>query len=90
MLNVLKQWFLYVLLILFLSLNPLWICFFIGILINWIILIVDYADIEKSLGPGQQIPSHEWAAVFVPSIISLLCSIIMGVCVFSNVMVVRD
>ena len=39
-------------------------CFvaFIFLLVAFIILIVDYADVEKEI-PGQFFPSHEWAAV---------------------------
>ena len=57
---------------------------FILLLVDSIIIIVDYAELEKSLGEGQQIPSHEWAAVFVPSIISLLCLVAIGFCSFIN------
>ena len=57
---------------------------FILMLVNSIILIVDYADLEKSLGPGQQISDHEWAAVFVPSIITLLSLIFIGITSFTN------
>jgi hypothetical protein len=39
---------------------------FIFMLISWIILIVYYADSDKT------IDSHEWAAVFVPSLITLI------------------
>ena len=39
---------------------------FIFMLISWIILIVYYADSDKTN------PSHEWAAVFVPSLINLI------------------
>ena len=39
---------------------------FIFMLISWIILIVYYADPDKTK------PSHEWAAVFVPSLITLI------------------
>ena len=39
---------------------------FIFMLISWIILIVYYADSDKT------IHSHEWAAVFVPSLITLI------------------
>ena len=39
---------------------------FIFMLISWIILIVYYAD------PDKTIDSHEWAAVFVPSLITLI------------------
>ena len=54
-------------------------CFvaFIFLLVAFIILIVDYADVEKEI-PGQFFPSHEWAAVFVPSILGLICLIIMA------------
>ena len=51
---------------------------FIFILISFIILIVDYVDLEKDYGPGQQISSHDWAAVFVPSIITLVALPIMA------------
>ena len=55
------------------------ICFvaFIFLLVAFIILIVDYADVEKEI-PGQFFPSHEWAAVFVPSILGLICLVIMA------------
>ena len=39
---------------------------FIFMLISWIILIVYYADSDKTIA------SHEWAAVFVPSLITLI------------------
>ena len=54
-------------------------CFvaFIFLLVAFIILIVDYADVEKEI-PGQFFPSHEWAAVFVPSILGLICLVIMA------------
>ena len=39
---------------------------FIFMLISWIMLIVYYADPDKTN------PSHEWAAVFVPSLITLI------------------
>ena len=54
-------------------------CFvaFIFLLVAFIILIVDYADVEKDI-PGQFFPSHEWAAVFVPSILGLICLVIMA------------
>ena len=54
-------------------------CFvaFIFLLVAFIILIVDYADDEKEI-PGQFFPSHEWAAVFVPSILGLICLVIMA------------
>ena len=42
----------------------------------FIILIVDYADVEKDM-PGKFFPSHEWAAVFVPSILALVGLIFM-------------
>ena len=48
---------------------------FIFMLISWIILIVNYADLRKDLkdiGSDETIPSHEWAAVFVPSLITLI------------------
>ena len=50
---------------------------FIFLFIAFIILIVDYADEEKNI-PGQYFPSHEWAAVFLPSLLSLICLIIMA------------
>ena len=54
-------------------------CFvaFIFLLVAFIILIVDYADVEKEIS-GQFFPSHEWAAVFVPSILGLICLVIMA------------
>ena len=53
-------------------------CFvaFIFLLVAFIILIVDYADVEKAI-PGQAFPDHDWAAVFVPSLIGLFCLVIM-------------
>ena len=53
-------------------------CFvaFIFLLVAFIILIVDYAKMEKDI-PGQFFPNHEWAAVFVPSIIALVCLVFM-------------
>ncbi len=50
---------------------------FIFLFIVFIILIVDYADEEKNI-PGQYFPSHEWAAVFLPSLLSLICLVIMA------------
>ena len=49
---------------------------FIFLLVAFIILIVDYAKMEKDI-PGQFFPNHEWAAVFVPSIIALVCLVFM-------------
>ena len=49
---------------------------FIFILSAFIILIVDYADVERDI-PGQYFPSHEWAAVFVPSILALIGLVLM-------------
>ena len=43
--------------------------------IAWIILIVYYADLHKDLkdmNSDEKIPSSEWAAVFVPSLITLI------------------
>lgn len=42
----------------------------------FIILLVDYANEERSR-IGKYFPSHEWAAVFVPSLLSLICLPIM-------------
>ena len=49
---------------------------FVFMLTAFIILIVDYADVEKDM-PGKFFPSHEWAAVFVPSIIALAALVFM-------------
>ena len=49
----------------------------IFLFIAFIILIVDYADLENDAS-GQQIPSHEWAAVFLPSLLGLICLVIMA------------
>ena len=49
---------------------------FIFMLSAFIILIVDYADVERDI-PGQYFPSHEWAAVFVPSILALIGLVLM-------------
>ena len=54
---------------------------FIFILISWIILIVDYADLNselKSYEPPSKIPSSEWAAIFVPSLITLIALPVMA------------
>ena len=51
---------------------------FIFILISWIILIVDYIDLNKELEAGEKISSHDWAAVFVPSIITLIALPVMA------------
>ena len=51
---------------------------FIAEVVVWIFLIVDYVDAEKDGGPGQQIPSHDWAAIFVPTIIALMALIVMA------------
>jgi len=58
----------------------LFLCFiaFVFLLVAFIILIVDYADLEKDLGPGRQIPSHDWAAVFLPSLLGLICIAVMA------------
>ena len=52
---------------------------FVFMLTAFIILIVDYADVEKDM-PGKFFPSHEWAAVFVPSIIALTALVFMILC----------
>ena len=49
----------------------------IFLFIAFIILIVDYADLENDAS-GQQIPSNEWAAVFLPSLLGLICLVIMA------------
>ena len=49
----------------------------IFLFIAFIILIVDYADLENDAS-GQQIPSHEWTAVFLPSLLGLICLVIMA------------
>ena len=49
---------------------------FVFMLTAFIILIVDYADVEKDM-PGKFFPSHEWAAVFVPSILALAALVFM-------------
>ena len=66
---------------------------FIFMLISWIILIVDYAKLRKDLKDVEEeclelldinpvkncrIPSDEWAAVFVPSLITLIALPIMA------------
>ena len=40
--------------------------------------LIDYADLEKYLGSGRQIPRHDWAAVFVPDFVSFIALIIMA------------
>ena len=49
---------------------------FILMLTAFIILIVDYTDVENDI-PGQYFPSHEWTAVFLPSILALISLVIM-------------
>ena len=49
---------------------------FILMLTAFIILIVDYTNVENDI-PGQFFPSHEWTAVFVPSILALIGLVIM-------------
>ena len=66
---------------------------FIFMLISWIILIVDYAKLRKDKKDDEEeclefldinpvknckIPSSEWAAVFVPSLITLIALPIMA------------
>ena len=54
---------------------------FIFMLIAWIILIVDYALLQNDLddlGLGLKIPSKEWAAAFVPSLITLIALLVMA------------
>ena len=47
-------------------------------IIVWIFLIHDYVNTEKDGGSGQQIPSHDWAAIFVPTIISLIALVVIA------------
>ena len=49
---------------------------FILMLTAFIILIADYTDVENDI-PGQYFPSHEWTAVFLPSILALISLVIM-------------
>ena len=49
---------------------------FIFLLVAFIILIVDYVDVEKDI-PGQFFPNHEWAAAFVPSILTIIFFVFM-------------
>ena len=51
---------------------------FILEIIVWIFLLVDYIDAEKDGGSGQQIPSHDWAALIIPSVISLIALALMA------------
>lgn len=54
---------------------------FIFMVIAWIILIVNYADLRKDLkdmNSDESIPSSEWAAVFVPSLITLIALPLMA------------
>ena len=53
---------------------------FIFLIIVEIMLIVDYADIEKDAGPGRQIPSHDWAACILPGILGLIASVVVALC----------
>ncbi len=53
---------------------------FIFLLIDEILLIYDYADLEKDLGPGRQIPRHDWAACILPGLLGLIASVIISLC----------
>ena len=56
------------------------LCFisFVFLLAHWLVELVDYADLEKDLGSGRQIPRHDWAAVFVPDFVSFIALIFMA------------
>lgn len=53
---------------------------FIFLLIDEILLIVDYAKIERDLGKGRNIPSHDWAACILPGLLGLIASVIIALC----------
>ena len=53
---------------------------FIFLLVAEILLLYDYVDLEKALGKGRQIPSHDWAACILPGILGLIASIIIALC----------
>ena len=54
---------------------------FILLLIAEILILIDYNDFENELGPGRNIPSHDWAAVILPGILGLIASVIVTLCV---------
>ena len=49
---------------------------FILLLIGYIFELKDYADAEKDLGPGRQIPNHDWTAAILPGLLAFINSII--------------
>ena len=53
---------------------------FIFLIVDEILLIVDYAKMERDLGKGRNIPSHDWAACILPGILGLIASVIIALC----------
>lgn len=53
---------------------------FILLLIDEILLIVDYDKIERNAGNGRQIPSHDWAACILPGLLGLIASVVITLC----------
>ena len=53
---------------------------FIFLLIDEILILIDYNDFEDSLGPGRNIPSHDWAAAILPGILGLIASVFVSLC----------
>ncbi len=53
---------------------------FILLLIAEIIVIKDYADIEKKLDDNVHIPTKDWCAATIPGILALIASLIIALC----------
>ncbi len=53
---------------------------FIFLFIDEILLIVDYAKMERDLGKGRQIPNHDWTACILPGLLGLIASVIIALC----------
>jgi len=53
---------------------------FIFLIIDEILLIVDYAKWERDYGPGRVIPSHDWAACILPGLLGIIASVIIALC----------
>ena len=53
---------------------------FIFLLVDEILLLVDYAKLERDSGKGRNIPSHDWAACILPGLLGLIASVIIALC----------
>ena len=53
---------------------------FIFLLVDEILIIIDYAKIERNLGKGRNIPIHDWVACILPGILGLIASVIIALC----------